>query len=258
MTPAARGARVPDVTVDAVLLTVRAGQLAVLLVERALPPFAGSWALPGGPVRSDEDLAAAAARQLAERAGARGGAGGVHLEQLRTYGAPGRDPRGRVVSTAYLGLGPDLPAPADPARARFWAVSDLDLTGGADGPEGPSLAFDHGRIVADGVERARSKLEYTALATAFVEEPFSLADLRRVYEAVWGAPVDPANFRRKVLSTPGFVAPVGDRAAPGPGGGRPARLYGRGTSLLLHPAMLRPGAPVTPGGPDAAAPAWGA
>lgn len=252
-----RGARDLDVTVDVVLLTVRAGQLAVLLVEREHAPFAGSWALPGGPVRDDEALGHAAARQLAARTGPLPGtAADVHLEQLRTYGDPGRDPRGRVVSTAYLGLGPDLPAPADPARARFWPVSDLDLPGTA-GPstaEGPPLAFDHGAIVADGIERARSKLEYTALATAFVEEPFSLADLRRVYEAVWGAPVDPANFRRKVLSTSEFVAPVGDRAAPGPVGGRPARLYRRGASLVLHPAMLRPESPG--GAPGTAGPAW--
>lgn len=249
--------RAIEVTVDVVLLTVRAGQLAVLLVDRQHPPFAGSWALPGGPVRDDEELADAAARELAVRTRPLPGTiWDVHLEQLRTYGAPYRDPRGRVVSTAYLGLGPDLPAPADPARARFWPVSDLDLPGGSGRPaaEGPPLAFDHGAIVADGIERARSKLEYTALATAFVEEPFSLADLRRVYEAVWGAPVDPANFRRKVLSTPGFVAPMSDRAAPGPGGGRPARLYRRGASLVLHPAMLRP---ESPGGiPGAGAPAW--
>jgi len=247
------GARALDVTVDVVLLTVRAGQLAVLLAERARPPFAGSWALPGGPVRDDEDLAHAAARELARTGPVTGTVTDVHLEQLRTYGAPDRDPRGRVVSTAYLGLGPDLPAPADPARARFWPVSDLDVpTDEPSSGDGPSLAFDHADIVADGIERARSKLEYTALATAFVEEPFSLADLRRVYEAVWGAPVDPANFRRKVLSTSGFVAPVGDRAVPGPGGGRPARLYRRGASLVLHPAMLRPESP----DPRLSSPAW--
>jgi 8-oxo-dGTP diphosphatase len=104
----------------------------------------------------------------------------------------------------------------------------------------PPLALDHADILAAGVERARSKLEYTSLAAALVSEPFSLADLRHVYEAVWGAPLDPGNFRRKVLSTPGFVEPVEEVAPPGPGGGRPARLYRRGGSRLLHPAMLRP------------------
>jgi 8-oxo-dGTP diphosphatase len=88
------------------------------------------------------------------------------------------------------------------------------------------------------VERARAKLEYTSLAGAFVDEPFTLADLRHVYEAAWGVPLDPANFRRKVLSTPGFVVPLGERAAP-PGGGRPAALYRRGTASTLHPPLLR-------------------
>jgi 8-oxo-dGTP diphosphatase len=94
--------------------------------------------------------------------------------------------------------------------------------------------------VADALERARSKLEYTSLATAFVEEPFTLAELRGVYEAVWGVPIDPANFRRKVATTRGFVEPVEGVAKPGPGGGRPAKLYRRGSEHRLHPAMLRP------------------
>ena len=77
-------------------------------------------------------------------------------------------------------------------------------------------------VVADGVERARAKLEYTTLATAFLDEPFTLGELRRVYEAVWGEPLHEGNFRRKVLSTPGFVEPTGRTA---PTDGRPAALY---------------------------------
>ena len=158
-----------------------------------------------------------------------------HLEQLATYGDPGRDPRLRVVSVAYLGLAPELPAPtagSDARDARWWPVEDI---GGQDGPE---LAFDHDQVLADGVERARSKLEYTSLATAFVDEPFTLSDLRRVYEAVWGVELEPGNFRRKVLGTPGFVLATGETMSSGVG--RPAQLYRRGASLLLHPAMLRP------------------
>jgi 8-oxo-dGTP diphosphatase len=101
------------------------------------------------------------------------------------------------------------------------------------------LAFDHGVIVADGVERARSKLEYSSLATAFCEEPFTLADLRRVYEIVWGVRLDVPNFRRKVLTTPGLVEGLGRRAVAA-SGGRPAELYRRGGARQLHPAMLRP------------------
>jgi 8-oxo-dGTP diphosphatase len=107
---------------------------------------------------------------------------------------------------------------------------------------GDQLAFDHATIINDAVERARAKLEYTALATAFVDEPFSLSDLRRVYESVWGIELDPANFRRKVLSTPGFVKPAGRRIAPA-GGGRPAELYRAGGAIELHPPLMRLSSP---------------
>lgn len=221
------------VTVDVVVLTVRLGQLSVLLVRRGGHPFKGYWALPGGFVGQDEDLDEAARRELAEEAGVVASAS--HLEQLRTYGSPHRDPRVRTVSVAYLGLMPDLPRPlagTEAAEARFWPVADLSA---ADSPT--RLAFDHERIVADGVERARAKLEYTSLATGFVEEPFTVADLRRVYEAVWSVPLHPANFRRKVLSTPGLVVPTGEARATGRGH---AELFRRGAVTQLHPPMLRP------------------
>jgi 8-oxo-dGTP diphosphatase len=223
------------VTVDVVLLTVRNGRLSVLLVKRGAHPFRGRWALPGGFVRVDEDLDDAARRELEEETGV--SIEVAHLEQLRTYGAPGRDPRLRVVSVAYLGLVPDLPRPvgaSDASDARFWPVDDLG------GDDGPTLAFDHIHIVTDAVERARAKLEYTSLATSFVEEPFTLADLRRVYEAVWGVSLHPANFRRKILSTPGFVVPTGDDRATGRGW---ADLYRPGGVAQLHPALLRPTPP---------------
>ena len=226
------------VTVDVVLLTIRSGQLSALLVERAAQPFKGEWALPGGFVQPDEDLDAAAARELLEETGLETFAG--HLEQLRTYGAPDRDPRMRVVSTAYVGFMPDLPTPAagtDAAAARWWAVDDVaDSTSTED--ERVVLAFDHAQILSDGVERARAKLEYTPLAVSFTEEPFTLTELRRVYEAVWGRQLHVGNFRRKVLSTPGFVEPVGRKSRPADGG-RPAELYRRGAATVLHPAMLR-------------------
>lgn len=219
-------------TVDLVLLTIRDGSLQILLVERAIEPFKGSWALPGGFVLEDEDLDDAARRELAEETGMDDVPG--HLEQLRTYAAPRRDPRQRVITVAHLGLLPDLPSPvagSDAARAAWWPVSELI------DDDGPPLAFDHARIVADGVERARSKLEYTTLATSFVAEPFTLAELRLVYEAVWGVALDPGNFRRKVLSTPGFVVDTATRTSAGRG--RPASLYRRGPATDLHPAMLR-------------------
>ncbi|MGH9103942.1 MAG: NUDIX hydrolase [Acidimicrobiales bacterium] len=229
-----RGSPELVVSVDVILLTIRSGRLSVLLVRRPRPPFEGRWALPGGAIGERETLEGAARRELASKAGLAAFPG--HLEQLRTWGDPGRDPRGRVVSVGYLGLMPDLPQPtrADD-EARFWPVTELGAPGGA------TLAFDHSDLVADGVERARAKLEYTPLATAFVEEPFTLAELRRIYEAVWGLPVHPAGFRRKVLSTEGFVVPLGETAPEAAEGGRPADLYRRGPATLLHPAMLRPG-----------------
>jgi 8-oxo-dGTP diphosphatase len=248
------------VTVDLAVFTIRAGALAALLVQRSEHPFRGHWALPGGFVRADESADDAAGRELAEEAGALAVSG--HLEQLRTYSDPGRDPRMRVVSVAYVALAPDLPDPragGDAAAARWWPVEDIALAAGgrslaqagragdapeAVPPDAVPLAFDHARILADALERVRAKLEYTTLAASFVTEPFTLADLRRVYQAVWGQAPDIANFRRKVLGTSGFVreAERSACAAAGAAGGRPPLLYRRGDARILHPPMLRAGA----------------
>lgn len=260
---ARRGAVAPDgyrpsdyppfaFTADVVLATIRNGHLCVLLIERAADPYAGFWALPGGFVNdrrpgdeadTAETAEEAAVRELGEEtririggpAGAPGGVG--HLEQLRTYSEPDRDPRMRVVSVAFVGMVPDLPNPvaaSDATKARFWPVADLDLDSTG---EGLPLAFDHARIISDGLERIRAKLEYTTLATAFCEEPFSIADLRRVYEAVWGVQLAAGNFHRKVTSAEGFIAAV-DATTTGPG--RPAQLYRRGPANELQPPLLRP------------------
>ncbi|WP_436533535.1 NUDIX hydrolase [Actinoplanes sp. HUAS TT8] len=216
------------VTVDLVLLTIRQSALQVLLIRRGIEPFLGQWALPGGFVHDDEDLDAAAARELREETGVDPSTG--HFEQLSTYGTPGRDPRGRVVTVAYLALVPDLPAPtagSDAAGAE-WRPFD-DATG---------LAFDHDRILADGIERARAKLEYTPLATAFCPPEFTVADLRDVYETVWRTRLDPRNFHRKVTGAEGFVEPTGHSVTRDRG--RPAQLYRRGPATLLHPPLLRP------------------
>ncbi|SCE86353.1 NUDIX hydrolase [Micromonospora mirobrigensis] len=217
------------VTADLVVLTVRADELSVLLVRRGVPPYEGAWALPGGFVGIDEDLPDAAVRELAEETGLPEPAG--HLEQLGTYGHPGRDPRGRVVTVAWLALLPDLPTPVagtDAAAAEWVPVTKV-----ARG----RLAFDHDRILGDGLERARAKLEYTPLATAFCPPEFTVAQLRAVYETVWDTRLDPRNFHRKVTGTPGFVEPVG-RSTEGDRG-RPAQLFRRGPATVLHPAMLR-------------------
>jgi 8-oxo-dGTP diphosphatase len=221
------------VTVDLVVLTVRDDALQVLLVTRGEEPFAGRRALPGGFVRPDEDLARAASRELTEETGVRRIP--AHLEQLGTYGAPDRDPRMRVVSVAYLVMAPRLPDPkpgGDAAAAAWVPVADVLTADGADG-----LAFDHGQILRDGVERARAKLEYTALGTAFCPSEFTVSELRHVYEAVWGAPIDPRNFHRKVTSTPGLLENTGHTLIDGPG--RPATLYRRGKTTQLMPPITR-------------------
>ncbi|WP_141857365.1 NUDIX hydrolase [Kribbella jejuensis] len=212
---------------DLVILTVRDGRLQVLLIRRGIPPYEGQWALPGGFVRPDEDLETTARRELAEETGLT--TERIHLEQLATYGAPDRDPRGRVVSVAYLALVPDLPAPVAGSDAASASWIDVQKVRG--------LAFDHDRILTDGVERARAKLEYSPLATAFCPPEFTISELRGVYEAVWGTPLDPRNFHRKVTKTPDFVAPVGTTTTRD--GGRPAQLFHRGTATTLHPPMTR-------------------
>jgi len=219
------------VTVDVVQLTVRDDRLSVLLVERDTHPFRGFAALPGGFVQPDEDLDAAAVRRLEQETGVRRDV--AHVEQLGAFGDPQRDPRMRVVSVAYLVFAPDLPAPRPGAGTKSVAWVPVGAV------ERDRLAFDHATVLAAGVERARAKLEYTPLAAAFCDEEFTVAELRKVYEAVWGVALDPRNFHRKVTGTPGFLVPVGKPAPVGPDGGRPAALYRRGRATALHPAMLR-------------------
>jgi ADP-ribose pyrophosphatase YjhB (NUDIX family) len=219
------------VAVDLVVLTIREDRLCALVVRRGIPPYRGRWALPGGFVHEDEDLPDAARRELVEETGLQDLP--VHLEQLASYGAPGRDPRQRVVSVAYLALASELPDPTagtDAAEARWQPVSQLF--------EGRRrLAFDHAEILADGVERARAKLEYSPLATAFCVEEFTVAELRQVYEVVWGQRLDPRNFHRKVTGSPGFLIPTGKYTRRN--GGRPAQLYRRGEATILTPPISR-------------------
>ncbi|GAA2395871.1 NUDIX hydrolase [Dactylosporangium salmoneum] len=222
------------VTVDVVAFTIRDGRLHVLLVRRAGPPQQDAWALPGGFVGEWEDLPTAAARELAEETGVATAHRRLHLEQLATYGMPDRDPRMRIVSVAYLAFAPHLPDPVagTDARAAAWMPMD-DLP--------TPLAFDHATILADGLERARSKLEYSPLATRFVGEEFTIAELRAVYETVWGEPLHAGNFHRKVLSVPGFVESTGATTERGGARGGPrAKLYRAGDAQLLHPALLMP------------------
>lgn len=209
------------VTVDVVVLTMSNGRLHVLLVRRGLAPFEGMWAIPGGFKRPNESLDEAAKRELVEETGVDGAS---LLTQFGAYGDPGRDPRMNVVTVAYFAVirevGEVVPG-TDAAAAALIPVSEA-LNGKIE------LAFDHRRILGDAVERVRADLGLTGIATAFVGPTFTLAELRAVYEGVWGVHLDGANFRRRVLAESGWVIPTGRRARPGSTGGKPAELYRAG------------------------------
>jgi 8-oxo-dGTP diphosphatase len=212
--------------VDVVALTVRGDDLCALVVKRNEPPFEGSWALPGTFIQPDETADDAATRALAQKTGLTG-----HTEQLRTYTSPNRDPRMRVVSIAYLSFG--IAGDSDDENVEWWPVSKIgiDFGGRLDKRQ---LAFDHTEIVWDGVERARSKLEYTTLAGQFLSEQFSIAELKHVYSVVWGRSIDAGNFYRKVKSSDGFLELVSDdRSAKG------VRQYRLGKAKFLYPPIRR-------------------
>lgn len=232
MSPKTYTSRYPifAVAVDLVVLTIRDGVFSVLLVRRGGDTHAGEWALPGGFVGEREGLVDAAYRELKEETGV--GGERVHLEQLATYGHPDRDPRQRVVSVAHIAVGSGMPEDlvggSDAVDARWWSVDEALAA---------DLAFDHHQILTDGVERARSKIEYTNLALSFCEPRFTLPELQRVYEAIWGRELDTRNFVRKVTRTRGFVRETGEEQRGARG--RPAKVYVAGGETSLVPPMTR-------------------
>jgi len=201
-----------QITVDVVIFTIQSGALQVLLVRRGVPPFEGTWAIPGGFILTDESLEAAALRELEEETGVRD----VYLEQLYSFGDPGRDPRGRVITVAYYALiaadrASHPVAGTDAAAARWWPVSSH-----------PPLAFDHDAILTYAVDRLRNKLEYTTVGFQLLPRRFTLTQLQQVYEAILGRTLDKRNFRRK-LDLLGVLTPLKEWSREGPS--RPARLY---------------------------------
>ena len=182
------------VTVDMVIMSVVDERLMVLLVRRRANPYEGAWALPGGFKRPDESLDEAAVRELREETGVEVP---THLAQFASYGDPGRDPRGNVVTVGYLAVTPEvgtIQAGTDADDARLWPVADV-LEGKLD------LAFDHEQILRDAVDRAGDDLEGSNLATAFLGPTFTLSELQSVYEAIWDDELDTANFRRSLSIT---------------------------------------------------------
>ncbi len=197
----------PSVTVDVVLLSIQGGGLHTLLVKRAEHPFQGLWALPGGFIHMDESLEGAAARVLAAKTGLEG----VFLEQLYTFGAPGRDPRTRVLSVTYFAL-------VDPQRFAFAMLEENDVTlarilvpweGETGGPvevlsasgNPLQLAFDHGDILSMSVKRLRGKLDYSPVAFQLLPEKFTLYELQKVHETVLGRKMNKDSFRKRLLAT---------------------------------------------------------
>lgn len=206
--------------------------LHVLLWQHALGPAAGRWALPGGGVRDDEDLAASATRQLAEKVDVRSLS---HLESVAEFSEPSRVPGRRVFASGFLGV---LPSDADPAVPEDTAWFRVDRL--------PDTVFDHAEIVARARARLAAKLSYSTLGFALAPEEFTLSTLAQHYAAALGHPVDPTNLQR-VLTRRGELVRCGRSAPPGPSGGRPAALYRfseRRLRITDQFATLRPPADV--------------
>jgi 8-oxo-dGTP diphosphatase len=209
----------PAVSTDVVLFTIRDGRLQLLLIRRGGEPFKGHWALPGGFLDIDEDLEECALRELEEETGG----SGVYLEQLRTYGRPGRDPRERVISVAYYALAPSerltIKAASDAAEASWFPAAEL-----------PPLAFDHAQIIQTAHERLVAKLDYSTIAFQFMPERFTLSELQQVYEILLDAELDKRNFRKWAQALEQIEETGKQRRQ---GSHRPARLY-----RLKHPDRI--------------------
>ena len=185
-------------------------ELAVLLWQRALDPQAGTWSLPGGKLRDDEDLTTSARRQLAEKVDVRDVA---HLEQLSVFSDPHRVPGPRRIASTFLGLVPLTTDPRVPDDTAWHPVSRL-----------PVMSFDHGTVLEHARTRLVAKLSYTNIAFALAPDAFAMSTLREIYCAALGYDVDTTNLQR-VLNRRKVLTPTGTTVSPGRAGGRPAALY---------------------------------
>lgn len=179
----------PSVTVDMVIFTIKENDLNVLLVKRDINPFKKYWAIPGGFVRINESLEDAAKRELEEETGV----SNVYLEQLYTFGEPKRDPRGRVITVAYMALinsdDIKLKASTDVSEANWFSIKKL-----------PILAFDHKTILEYALKRLRWKFEYTTVAFSLLPKKFTISQIQKIYEIVFDKKFDKRNFNKKILS----------------------------------------------------------
>ncbi len=201
----------PAVTVDIVVFTIEDDDLKVLLIQRGIDPFAGSWALPGGFVEIDESLKRAAWRELKEETGVNA----AFLEQLGAFGHPDRDERERIITVAYYALIPaerlELRADTDARDARLFSLNDL-----------PKLAFDHPKILSRAYERVKEKVDEPVIALQLAPAEFTLTELQRVHERILGVSLDKRNFRKKIMAID-LLEATGEERRDGPH--RPAKLY---------------------------------
>ena len=183
-----------------------------MLIKRTIEPYLHSWALPGGFVLDEEALEEAVTRELLTEAGVNIN----YLEQLYTFGLPGRDPRGRVVSIAYFGLvNPTnfkLAASSDAEDAKWFNIKDL-----------PALAFDHATIIDIAVQRLRSKIRYEPIGFELLDNKFPIADLEKLYITLLDREIDRRNFYKKMMALD--ILDETNEYAKSDGKGRPSKMY---------------------------------
>lgn len=210
------------VAIDAACFRIVGGQLSVLLGKiNVAPHYKNRWALIGGLIRADENADQAVGRHLSDKAGITG----VYKEQLYTFSSIGRDPRGRVISVAYLCLAPEaLVESAGALETRWCPVQSV-----------PNLAYDHDEILRAALERLRSRIGYTNIAQHLLPKEFTLTELQTAYEIVLNRKLDKRNFRKKVLETK-LVAATEKRERKG--ASRPALLHRFTSSRVTNIEIL--------------------
>jgi len=202
----------PAVSTHIVIFTIEDEKLKALLIRRVNEPFKNGWALPGGFIEMDEDLEQGALRELEEETGITG----LYLEQLYTFGEPGRDSRERVITVAYYTLVPMDRLKMDTAAGKPRESGWFDIE------QLPALAFDHEKIISKAKKRLTAKLDYSTIALQFMPGKFTLSELQKVYESIHGEALDKRNFRKRVLAY-GCMEETGEVSRNG--SHRPARLY---------------------------------
>ena len=179
----------PSVTADIIIFTIQNQKLKVLLIKRGVEPFKNMFAIPGGFVKMNENLEQAAKRELEEETGVKE----VYLEQLYTFGEVNRDPRGRVITVAYMALvnseNINLKASTDASEAQWFSTKKI-----------PDLAFDHKNILNYSLKRLKWKFEYTTVAFSLLPKEFTISQIQAIYEIVFDKEFDKRNFAKKLLS----------------------------------------------------------